>query len=73
MPKLVKQIKLRGRLFEQNIETDYLSRLNSSYEEWIKNYNLGNCLIVENEKLDFVNREKDFRNIVKLIKDNLNV
>ncbi|MDQ3019072.1 MAG: deoxynucleoside kinase [Bacteroidota bacterium] len=73
LPKLVKQIKLRGRLFEQNIDTDYLARLNSTYEEWIKNYNSGKCLIVENEKLDFVNREKDFKNIVKLIKDNLNI
>ncbi|MEO8210281.1 MAG: deoxynucleoside kinase [bacterium] len=72
LPKLVKQIKLRGRLFEQNIDTDYLGRLNTSYEEWIQNYNLGNCLIVENENLDFVNRTKDFKNIVRLIKVNLN-
>lgn len=72
LPKLLKQIKLRGREFEKNIDTGYLGRLNTSYEEWIQNYNLGNCLIIENERLDFVNREKDFQKIVKMIKENLN-
>ena len=71
LPKLVKQIKLRGRDFEQNIDTGYLEKLNESYEEWIGNYSLGKCLIVENEKLDFVNRKKDFRMITKLIKENV--
>ncbi|HMQ67395.1 MAG TPA: deoxynucleoside kinase [Ignavibacteria bacterium] len=71
LPKLVKQIKLRGRDFEQNINTGYLERLNESYEEWICKYSLGKCLIIENEKLDFVNRKKDFRLITKLIKENL--
>ena len=71
LPKLVKQIKLRGRDFEQNIDTGYLEKLNESYEEWIGNYSLGKCLIVENEKLDFVNRKKDFMMITKLIKENV--
>lgn len=71
LPKLIKQIKLRGRDFEQNIDTGYLGKLNESYEEWIGNYSLGKCLIIENEKLDFVNKEKDFSRIVKLIKENI--
>lgn len=71
LPKLIKQIKLRGRDFEQNIDTGYLEKLNESYEEWIGNYSLGKCLIVENEKLDFVNNEKDFSRIIKLIKENV--
>lgn len=71
LPKLIKQIKLRGRDFEQNIDTGYLEKLNESYEEWIGNYSLGKCLIVENEKLDFVNNENDFSRIIKLIKENV--
>lgn len=71
LPKLIKQIKLRGRAFEQNLDTGYLERLNTSYEEWISHYNLGRCLIIENEELDFVRRKKDFSMITKLIKDNL--
>jgi len=71
LPKLIKQIKLRGREFEKNIDTGYLDRLNTSYEEWITHYKLGRCLIIENEELDFVRRKKDFSMITKLIKDNL--
>lgn len=71
LPKLIKQIKLRGREFEQNIDTGYLERLNTSYEDWITHYKLGRCLIIENEELDFVNRKKDFSLIKKLIKENL--
>ena len=71
LPKLIKQIKLRGREFEQNLDTGYLERLNTSYEEWITQYKLGKCLIIENEELDFVRRKKDFSMITKLIKDNL--
>lgn len=71
LPKLVKQIKLRGREFEKNIDIEYLKNLNQSYEEWILGYKHGNCLIIQADNLDFVNRGKDFRRIVKLIQDNL--
>jgi deoxyadenosine/deoxycytidine kinase len=71
LPKLLKQINLRGREFEKNIDTDYLERLNSSYEEWIMNYKIGKCLIIENEELDFVNSRKDLNEIAKLIRKNL--
>lgn len=73
LPKLVKQIKLRGREFEKNIDVEYLKNLNKSYEEWILGYKHGECLIIQADNLDFVNRGKDFRRIVKLIQDNLKV
>lgn len=69
--KLKKQIRLRGREFEKNIDHGYLERLNESYEEWVKNYKLGKRLIIESDSLDFVNRKKDFSFIVKNIKNNL--
>ena len=71
LPKLIKQIRIRGREFEKNIDKDYLGKLNLSYEDWIRNYDLGKILIIENEEIDFVNNKKDFRRIVNLIKDNL--
>ena len=73
LPKLVRQIKLRGREFEKNIDENYLSRLNESYEDWINEYKSGECLIIESDKMDFVNRENDFSKIIKLIKSNLSV
>jgi len=71
LPKLTKQIKIRGRDFEKNIDVSYLNKLNESYEEWIKNYKLGKCIIIETENMDFVNRKKDFEKIVNLIKSNI--
>ena len=73
LPKLVKQIKLRGRDFEKNIDVKYLEKLNGSYEEWIQNYNLGKCIIIETEKMDFVNKKKDLKEIMNCIKKNLPV
>lgn len=71
LPKLVRQIKIRGREFEKNIDTEYLARLNDSYEEWIGNYKEGKCLIIESDKMDFVNRKKDFDKIASLMKNSL--
>jgi len=71
LPKLIKQIRLRGRDFERNIDIDYLQLLNESYDKWIETYSIGKRLVIETEKLDFVNKKKDFSMIVNLIRYNL--
>lgn len=68
---LGKQIRLRGREFEQTIERKYLERLNRSYGQWIKNYNLGKVLVIESDSLDFVNNRGDFDMILSRIKKEL--
>ena len=65
---LVKQIQKRGRVFEKDIDVSYLELLNSSYEEWISNYNLSPILIVPSDNLDFVQHEPDYDFIIDLIK-----
>ncbi|MEO6694293.1 MAG: deoxynucleoside kinase [Ignavibacteria bacterium] len=72
LPKLVKQISLRGRDFEKNINIEYLQRLNESYDQWIGKYKCGKHLIIETEELDFVNRPEDFKMIITLLQKNLN-
>jgi len=71
LPKLIKHIRFRGRDFERNIDPDYLQLLNESYDKWIETYSIGRRLIIETEKLDFVNNKKDFNMIVKMIQHNL--
>ena len=71
MPKLIKQIRLRGRDFEKTIEPDYILRLNNSYDDWIKRYSLGRKLIIETDNIDFVNRRKDLDRIIELMGKNL--
>lgn len=54
IPTLQRQIRLRGRDFEQNIELSYLEQLNGLYEEWIRRYTLGPVLIIDSDETDFV-------------------
>ncbi len=68
---LFKQIKLRGRDFEQSIEKKYIERLNRSYKKWINEYKLGKVLVIESDNIDFVNNNDDFKNIISSIKKNL--
>lgn len=51
---LLKRIRLRGRDFEQDIDPDYLDRLNLLYEEWIDRFTLSPVLLVPADDLDFV-------------------
>ena len=55
MRTLRRRIRLRGRKMEQNIPLSYLKRLEGLYENWIENYALGEVLVLESDKLDFVN------------------
>lgn len=68
---LLKQIRQRGREFEQSIEKKYLERLNRSYGQWIRSYKLGKVLVIESDGLDFVKSKKDFNMILSKIKSNL--
>jgi deoxyadenosine/deoxycytidine kinase len=68
---LVQQISRRGRSFEQGIQREYLEQLNKHYEGWITNYHRGPLLIIESDNLDFVNRQTDLEQIVRLVKGRL--
>ena len=54
VPTLISQIKMRGREFEQNIDEEYLSRLNQKYNHWIDNIYEGRVLVVDKDVDDFV-------------------
>jgi len=63
--QLMKQIKERGRDFEQNITSDYLEKISEGYLEYIKeNPNL-KVKIIDVTNLDFVNKRKDYLHILE--------
>ncbi len=68
---LVKQIKARGRDFEKDIDVNYISELNNSYEEWIKRYSYGRVMTINTDDLDFVHADKDFDHIITSIEKEL--
>lgn len=67
VPTLVKQIQKRGRDYETTISIDYLSNLNDRYNKWIENYNLGELLVIDADKVDFIENPDDLSNVIDKI------
>ncbi len=50
-----KRIKLRGRKMEQDMPLSYLKRLESLYQSWISHYDKSKLMVIETDRLDYVN------------------
>ncbi|GAA4409568.1 deoxynucleoside kinase [Nibrella viscosa] len=70
LPKLISQIRKRGRSFEQSISESYLSSLNQLYEEFARTYTAGPLVVVDVNELDYATRPADFRQVVEQIDAN---
>ena len=55
MRTLRQRIRLRGRAMEQDMPLAYLKRLDKLYEAWIGSYRMSDVLVLETDKLDYVN------------------
>lgn len=51
---LVKRIRRRGRSYEQGVPRRYLAALERLYEDWIEAYDASPKLVVDTERLDYV-------------------
>ena len=58
--RLQENIKKRGRDYEQNIDTDYLEKINSGYLEFLKNQTELNVKIIDISDRDFVENRADY-------------
>ncbi len=68
---LTRQIKHRGRDYEQDIDVNYLTNLNNSYENWIANFSLSPVLIINTDNLDYVQYDSHLESIWKMIEQRL--
>ena len=68
---LLERIRQRGREAEAGITTEYLSLLDSFYDEWLQNFDLCPVLSIPGEKLDFVNQPQHLDIVVQRILDKL--
>ncbi len=64
---LVAQIHRRGREYENSISIDYLSRLNERYEAWIHGYDKGKLLVIDVDRLDFVDNPEDLGEVINKV------
>ena len=58
--RLLENIKLRGRSYEQNIPAEYLEKINSGYLDYIKSQPDLNVLIIDVSDRDFVKSQQDY-------------
>ena len=71
IPTLVDNIQKRGRDYEENIRLDYLKRLNEFYELWTTNYTQGKLLVIDCDRLNFVDKEEDLAEIYNKVQAEL--
>ncbi|UQA62070.1 deoxynucleoside kinase [Polyangium aurulentum] len=68
---LVRRIHQRGRDFERKIPRSYLAALDKLYEEWHARYDLSPTLVIETDRLDYVERLFDRLEVVQAIRKHL--
>ena len=67
--RLMSNIKLRARSFEQTMDADYIASLNDAYNYFFFRYVESPLLIVNTEKIDFVNNPDDLEQLVGQIQN----
>ncbi len=62
LDNLKNNILKRGRPYEQNIQFDYLDRIQNGYLEFLRQQSDLRVLLIDTNGLDFVAREEDYEN-----------
>lgn len=68
---LMDRIYQRGRDMETGITAEYLSLLESFYQDWIHNFEVCPVLTIPSDDLDFVNKPRHLDIVVQRIQDKL--
>ena len=67
--KLQKNILKRGRHYEQNISTEYLIKIQSSYLDYLEQQNDMRILVLDINNIDFVNDPAHYSKLINKISD----
>jgi deoxyadenosine/deoxycytidine kinase len=67
MRTLRKRIRLRGRAMEKDIPFSYLKRLEGLYEQWLASYQSSEVLVLETDKLDYINDMVDCLDVMERV------
>ncbi len=68
---LMKRIQSRARSIETGISAEYLSLLESFYEDWLKTFDVCPVLTIRSDDLDFVHKPQHLDIVVQRIQDRL--
>ncbi len=70
--RLMHNIRLRNRSYEQDMSEEYIDTLNTLYDDYFQHYKDTPLITVPADELDFVNNSKDFKKIIDLITKQVN-
>ncbi len=65
--RLQENIRKRGRTYEQNIQDEYLLKIQEGYFDYIRQQQGMRILLIDTNDLDFVANPQDYDKIIKLI------
>jgi deoxyadenosine/deoxycytidine kinase len=71
MKTLVRRVRQRGREYERKVPRAYLASLDRLYEEWFARYDLSPTLVIETDRLDYVERLFDRLEVVRAIREHV--
>ena len=71
VPVLIERIRRRGRDIETGISPEYLSLLESFYDDWLQTFDVCPVLTIRTDDLDFVHQSQHMDIVVKRIQDKL--
>jgi deoxyguanosine kinase len=65
--RLMSNIKMRGRSYEENMSDEYIKDLNEAYNYFFFRYKSAPLLIINSTEIDFVNNPEDFEDLMTQI------
>jgi deoxyadenosine/deoxycytidine kinase len=65
--RLMSNIKMRGRTYEENMSQEYIKDLNEAYNYFFFRYKSAPLLIINATEIDFVNNPDDFEDLMAQI------
>jgi len=68
---LMDRIHQRARNIETGISSDYLTLLDTFYDEWLKSFDLCPVLTIRTDDLDFVHKPRHLETVVARVQDKL--
>ncbi len=71
VPTLVERIRQRGRAIESTITPEYLSLLDSFYDDWTRTFDICPVLTIRSDDLDFVHKKNHLDVVIEHIQEKL--
>jgi len=65
--RLMANIRKRNRNYEKDMSEEYINTLKELYDSFFSHYTKTPLIIINMDDIDFINSEKDFKNIIKQI------